>query len=128
MSNVPENLKYTQDHEWLRQDGGVCVVGITDHAQRTLGDVVFVDVPTVGKTVEAGDPFGTVESVKAVSELFAPVSGKVIEVNPELEGSPETLNDDPYGDGWIVKIQPSNTKEIDNLLTPAAYTKLLQEE
>lgn len=128
MSNVPENLKYTKDHEWLLQEGGTSVVGITDHAQKTLGDVVYVELPNVGQSVEAGGSFGTVESVKAVSELFAPVSGKVVEVNSELEASPELLNEEPYGDGWIIKIQPSNPKEIDSLLSPAAYADLVKQE
>lgn len=128
MADVPQNLKYTREHEWIRVDNGVAVVGITQFASNQLGDVVFVDVPTVGKTVNAGDSFGTVESVKAVSELFAPVSGKVLEVNEELEGSPELVNEDPYGDGWIIKLQPSSAKDIDGLLSPAAYADLLKHE
>ncbi|KFE62071.1 glycine cleavage system protein GcvH [Hyalangium minutum] len=128
MADVPQNLKYTQEHEWIRVDNGVAVVGITQFASNQLGDVVFVDVPTVGKTVEAGDSFGTVESVKAVSELFAPVSGKVVEVNSELEVSPELVNEEPYGDGWIIKLQPSSPKDIDGLLSPAAYADLIKQE
>lgn len=125
MADVPQDLKYTEDHEWLREENGVAVVGITHHAQSQLGDVVFVDVPKVGQVLEAGAPFGTVESVKAVSELFAPVSGKVVEVNTGLEGAPDMLNDDPYGDGWIIKIQPSDAKELNDLLSPTAYSELL---
>lgn len=128
MADVPQNLKYTREHEWVRVDNGVAVIGITQFASNQLGDVVFVDVPTVGKTVEAEDPFGTVESVKSVSDLFAPVSGKVLEVNEELEASPELVNEDPYGDGWIIKLQPSSAKDIDGLLSPAAYADLIKQE
>ncbi|MCP3101245.1 glycine cleavage system protein GcvH [Myxococcus sp. K15C18031901] len=126
MSNIPSDLKYTKEHEWARVESDKVTVGITDHAQNTLGDVVYVELPKVGATVTEGQPFGTVESVKAVSELFAPISGKVLEVNPELESSPEDVNADPYGDGWLIKIAPSDTKQLDSLLSAAAYAKLLE--
>ncbi|MGH3987345.1 MAG: glycine cleavage system protein GcvH, partial [Pseudonocardiaceae bacterium] len=103
--SVPEDLKYTKDHEWARQRQNVAVVGITDHAQRQLGDVVFVELPEVGDRFEANEPFGSVESVKAVSEVYTPVTGEVIKVNEELSESPEKLNDDPYGDGWLIEIR-----------------------
>jgi len=119
--NVPENLKYTKDHEWVLVDGDAGTVGITDYAQGELGDVVFVELPAVGKTVKQGDPFGTIEAVKAVSDLFAPVSGSVVEVNKELEKSPEGVNKDPYGKGWMVKIKLANPGELASLLTAAAY-------
>lgn len=123
--NIPEELKYTEDHEWLRRDGDVVVVGITDHAQDQLGDVVFVELPELGSTVSAGETFGTVESVKAVSDLFAPISGEVSEVNAGLEDTPETVNSDPYGEAWLIKIKPSNPDEIDKLLSAADYKTLL---
>ena len=122
---VPENLKYTKDHEWLRQDGEVAVVGITDHAQEALGDVVFVDLPAVGTPVTQGATFGTVESVKAVSDLFAPISGQVAEVNTALVDKPETVNSDPYGAAWMIKVKPANKGEIAQLLSAAEYQKLL---
>jgi glycine cleavage system H protein len=128
MADVPQDLKYTNDHEWLRNDSGGAVVGITEFAQRQLGDVVFVELPKVGDSLTKGEPFGTVESVKAVSELFAPVSGKVVAINEELEGSPELINEEPYGDGWIIKIQLSDAKQLNELLSPAAYADLLKQE
>ncbi|MCE9673922.1 glycine cleavage system protein GcvH [Myxococcus stipitatus] len=126
MSNIPGDLKYTKEHEWARVEGGTVTVGITDHAQTTLGDVVYVELPKVGDTVTKDAPFGTVESVKAVSELFAPISGKVLEVNGELEASPEDVNSDPYGDGWLIKIAPSDASQVNGLLDAAAYAKLLE--
>lgn len=125
--NIPGNLKYTAEHEWARVEGNKVVVGITHHAQSTLGDIVYVELPKVGTTLEQGGEFGTVESVKAVSELFSPVSGKVVKVNEELTGSPETLNEDPYGDGWILEIELSDTSQLSELLDAAAYGNLLKE-
>lgn len=126
-TNIPANLKYTSDHEWARVEGNKVVVGITHHAQSTLGDVVYVELPKAGSTVDRGSPFGTVESVKAVSELFAPVSGKVLKVNEELTSAPETLNEDPYGEGWIIEIELSDSSQLSELLDAAAYGKLLKE-
>ncbi|XXF75524.1 glycine cleavage system protein GcvH [Myxococcaceae bacterium GXIMD 01537] len=128
MSNIPSDLKYTKDHEWARVVGKNIVVGITDHAQQTLGDVVYVELPRVGAVLNAEGSFGTIESVKAVSELFAPVSGKVVKVNTELEGSPEDVNADPYGDGWLIEVEPSDSKQLDALLSAAAYAELLKSE
>lgn len=123
--SVPSDLKYTKDHEWLREEGGLATVGITQHAQEQLGDVVFVDLPAVGTSVGQGASFGTVESVKAVSDLFAPVSGEVVEVNEALATQPELINQDPYGAAWMVKIRPSKAAELAELLTAAAYDALL---
>ena len=122
---VPEDLQYTKSHEWVRVEDGVATVGITDHAQDELGDVVFVELPEQGATLEAGDSFGAVESVKAVSDLYAPVGGEVVEVNGTLEDSPEKINEDPYGEGWILKLQISDEA---GLLSAADYEKLLEEE
>lgn len=125
---VPEELRYTNDHEWARQRDAVVVVGITDEAQRQLGTVVYVELPEVGARFEATEPFGTVESVKAVSELYAPVSGQVIAVNEGLNESPEDINDDPYGAGWLIEIQMSDTTQVTDLLTSAEYTAFIHEE
>ena len=126
MSNVPSDLKYTKDHEWARKEGNLIVIGVTDHAQESLGDVVFVELPKVGVGVSANKQFGVIESTKAVSELFAPMSGKVMEVNESLSDEPSTVNQDPYGKGWIMKIQPTNPAEFDSLLSAQAYTDLLK--
>ncbi len=126
--DVPANLRYTKDHEWLRVEGNVGVVGITDHAQDALGDVVFVELPQVGAEVKAGRSFGVVESVKAVSDLYAPVSGKVIEVNAALPDSPELINKDPYGAAWMIRIEMTDRKEVEALLTAEAYRQLVQQE
>ena len=123
--SVPGDLQYTKSHEWVRVEDGVATVGITDHAQDELGDVVFVELPEQGATLAAGDSFGAVESVKAVSDLYAPVGGEVVEVNGALEDSPEKINEDPYGEGWILKLQISDEG---NLLSAADYEKLLEEE
>jgi len=123
--SVPQELKYTKDHEWLRRDGSAAVIGITDHAQQQLGDVVFVELPPVGTTLDAGAAFGTVESVKAVSDLFAPVSGEVIEINQSVVDAPETVNADPYGAAWLIKVKPANDAQIDALLNSADYEALL---
>ena len=123
--SIPDDLQYTKSHEWVRMEDGTATIGITDHAQEELGDVVFVELPDVGATIEAGDSFGTVESVKAVSDLYTPVGGEVVEVNSSLEDSPEKINDDPYGEGWIVKVQ---TSEEADLLSPEEYEKVVEEE
>ena len=125
MSNYPDNLKYTKDHEWTRQQGKVFVVGVTHHAQESLGDVVYVELPKIGATVTAGQPFGVIESTKAVSELFAPMSGKVVNVNSALSSEPQAVNQEPYGKGWIVEIEPSDPSQASGLLDSAAYQKLL---
>jgi glycine cleavage system H protein len=128
MALVPEDLKYTKDHEWVRQREAVAVVGLTDYAQRQLGDVVFVELPSVGDRVEEGEGFGTVESVKAVSEVFAPVTGQVTKINDGLSGSPEDINDEPYGQGWLIEIQMAKATQITGLLSPAEYTAYTQED
>jgi glycine cleavage system H protein len=122
---VPEDLQYTKSHEWVRKEDDTATIGITDHAQEELGDVVFVELPEVGATLDAGDTFGTVESVKAVSDLYTPVGGEVVEVNSSLEDAPEKINDDPYGEGWIVKLR---TSEEADLLSPDEYEKVVEEE
>ena len=122
---LPSDLKYTKDHEWLRTDGGDVLVGITDFAQRQLGDVVFVELPEVGRSVKQGEPFGTIESVKAVSELYSPVSGEVLAVNSQLGTHPETVNKQPY-DTWMIRLKPSAPGEADALLDAAAYSALVQ--
>ncbi len=119
--NVPAELKYTEDHEWAKIEGDVATIGITDYAQGELGDVVFVELPEVGTTIEKGDTFGTIEAVKAVADLFAPVSGEVIEVNEKLGAEPETVNKDPYGEGWMIKIKLSNPAEVDDLMNADQY-------
>lgn len=121
MANIPEDLHYSKDHEWIRLEGSTGTVGVTDHAQHSLGDVVYVELPKVGEMFEAHEAFGSVESVKAVSELFMPVAGKVTEVNAVLQDEPERVNTDPFGDAWMVKIEVANKGEVDSLLTPAEY-------
>lgn len=120
--NFPENLRYTKDHEWIKVDGKEATIGITDFAQRELGDIVYVEVETVGKSLEAGAVFGTVEAVKTVSDLFLPVSGTITELNPQLKGLPELVNTDPYGKGWMIKMTVDNPADVDALLDAAAYT------
>lgn len=124
--NVPEDLRYSSDHEWVRAEDGRLRLGITDYAQDALGDVVFVEVPEVGRTVEAGESFGEVESTKSVSDVYAPVSGTVVEVNADLADHPERLNEDPYGDGWIAIIEPADADAVAELLEPAAYRALVE--
>jgi len=119
--NVPANLKYTKEHEWIRLDGEVAFVGITDYAQSELGEIVFVEVETVGETIREGKVFGTIEAVKTVSDLYLPVGGKIIEFNQKLDDAPELVNDDPYGDGWIVKIEISDPTQLNELLSAAEY-------
>ncbi len=123
--NFPENLKYTKDHEWILVNGDTGVVGITDFAQSELGDVVFVELPAVGKVLKAGDSFGTIEAVKAVSDLFSPASGTVIEVNKDLENQPELINKEPYTGGWMIKIKLSAPSELNNLLDVSLYKTLI---
>jgi glycine cleavage system H protein len=121
----PAELKYTKDHEWIRVEGDTAVIGITEFAQSELGDIVFVDIGTVGQDLKAEEVFGTVEAVKTVSDLFMPVSGKVIEVNPGLDGDPASVNKDPYGAGWMVKVRMSNPGEVGNLLSADAYKAIV---
>jgi glycine cleavage system H protein len=123
--NIPEELRYTKDHEWIRIEGKTATVGITDFAQGELGDIVYLDITTKGQDLAQHDVFGTVEAVKTVSDLFMPVSGKVTEINPILEGSPEKVNEDPYGEGWLIKVEVSNPAEVDGLLTAQAYKELI---
>ncbi len=123
--NIPAELKYSKDHEWARIEGDIAVVGITDYAQNELGDIVYVELPEVGTLVEQGKSFGTVEAVKAVSDLFAPVSGEVVEVNEKLNDSPELVNQDPYGEGWMIKVKMSNPDEVNQLLSKEDYEALL---
>jgi glycine cleavage system H protein len=121
MANVPADLKYTKTHEWVRVDGDVATIGITDYAQGELGDIVYVDLPTPGRVINAGDSFGSVESVKTVSDAYTPVSGEVVEVNDSLGAQSELLNSDPYGKGWMVKIRLSDPSQAGSLLDPQAY-------
>ncbi|MFN3821755.1 MAG: glycine cleavage system protein GcvH [bacterium] len=123
--NIPENLHYTSDHEWLRVENSEGVVGITDYAQSELGDIVYVDLPDVGKEIFQGKPFGTIEAVKAAAELFAPVTGEIIAVNGLLEQHPELINRSPYEDGWIIKVKMRDAEEVDTLLTPNDYRQLI---
>ncbi len=123
--NVPVNLLYTKDHEWLRVEGNMGYVGVTDFAQGELGDIVFIEVETVGESLNKKEVFGTIEAVKTVSDMFMPVSGEVLEVNPALEESPAVVNKDPYGKGWMVKIKITNPSEVNDLLTAEKYTALL---
>lgn len=124
---IPAGLKYTKEHEWIRVEGKIGTVGITHFAQDQLGDVVFVELPPVGKQLKAGEQFGVVESVKTVSDLYAPASGTVVEVNAALESSPELVNQSPYGEGWMIKIEISDPAELDSLLDAAAYAALIEE-
>lgn len=123
--NFPENLRYTKDHEWVKLDGNIATIGITDFAQRELGDIVYVEIETVGKELAADSVFGTVEAVKTVSDLFLPVSGKITDINPALGGSPELVNSDPYGEGWMVKMIVENPAETSKLMDAAAYKNLV---
>jgi glycine cleavage system H protein len=123
--NFPENVKYSRDHEWIRVEGQEAYVGITDFAQNELGEIVYVDIPTVGETLESGEIFGSIEAVKTVSDLLMPASGKVLEMNAELDDSPELVNKDPYGKGWIIKISIQKPEELDNLLTADQYKSFI---
>jgi len=124
--NVPENLKYTKDHEWILVEGNEATIGITDFAQKELGDIVFIEVETIDETLEAEEAFGTIEAVKTVSDMFMPVGGEVIAFNEDLESSPENVNKDPYGKGWIIKIKITNIQELDSLLTAKQYKDLIE--
>jgi len=123
--NVPDELRYSKDHEWARLDGGRVRIGITDYAQDALGDVVFVQLPAVGTTVSLGESFSEVESTKSVSDIYAPVSGTVVEINGELADAPQRLNEDPYGDGWLCEIEPDDPSQLEQLLDAAAYRQLI---
>lgn len=123
--NFPAELKYTKDHEWVRLEGNTAYIGITDFAQRELGDIVYVDINTVGKTVNKEEVFGTVEAVKTVSDLYMPLSGEVLEVNSKLDANPELVNSDPYGDGWMVKVSVANTADFDTLLSADDYKAVI---
>jgi glycine cleavage system H protein len=122
---IRDGLKYTKEHEWVKLEGDVATMGITDYAQKELGDVVFVELPEAGREVEQMKPFGTIEAVKAVSDIFSPLSGKVVEVNSQLQSQSNLINSDPYGEGWIIKIKITNPKELDALLSPEEYRKLV---
>ena len=123
--NIPEELKYTKDHEWVKVDGDIATIGVTDFAQNELGDIVYIDVDTLDETLALEEVFGSVEAVKTVSDLFMPLSGEVIEFNEGLEDSPETVNSDPYGDGWMIKIKMDDSSQLDNLLDAKAYQELI---
>lgn len=123
--NFPENLKYSKDHEWIRTEGNVAYIGITEYAQRELGEIVYVDITTLGETVAQGEVFGSIEAVKTVSDLFAPAYGEILEVNPELEEKPELINEQPYESGWIVKVSLKNPDELNELLSANDYKSLL---
>ncbi|WP_277585631.1 glycine cleavage system protein GcvH [Psychrobacillus antarcticus] len=124
---APKDLKYSAEHEWVKTEGGNVRIGITEFAQSELGDIVFVELPQVGDEIKAGDPFGSVESVKTVSELYAPISGKVLEVNTELEDSPEFVNESPYENAWMIVIEPADLAEVEALLSPEKYEELISE-
>ena len=124
--NLPEHLKYTKDHEWILVEGEEATIGITDYAQKELGDIVFIEVETLDETLDAEEAFGTIEAVKTVSDMFMPVGGEVIAFNEELESAPEKVNKDPYGDGWIIKIKLTNPAELDKLLSASQYKELLE--
>ena len=128
MSNIPENLRYSKDHEWLLIDGDTASVGITDYAQSSLGDVVYLDLPRVGDTFDSHAGFGSVESVKAVSEIFMPVGGTVVEVNESINDTPEVVNQDPYGAGWMIKIKIGNPDDVDKLMSAAEYEEFISSE
>ncbi|WP_455515952.1 glycine cleavage system protein GcvH [Porphyromonas sp.] len=123
--NIPQELRYTKDHEWARLDGDVVYVGITDYAQGELGEIVYVDVTTEGESLSAEEVFGSIEAVKTVSDLLLPIEGEILEVNSELEDSPELVNSDPYGKGWLVKVKPANAEDVEGLLSPEDYKKLI---
>jgi glycine cleavage system H protein len=128
MANVPEDLHYSKDHEWVRVDGDQAIIGITDYAQDSLGDVVYVELPKAGEEFAANEPFGSVESVKAVSEVFTPIAGAVVQINESLADEPETVNSDPYGNGWMIRVKMANPGEVDSLLTAAEYEDFTKAE
>jgi|TARA_B110000438_G_scaffold43356_1_gene43275 glycine cleavage system H protein len=121
----PNELKYTEDHEWVKIDGDIAIIGITDHAQSELGDIIFIEFPEVNNRIEKTEPFGTIEAVKTVADLFAPISGKILEINEALEDSPELVNSDAYGEGWVVKVSVDNPNELKELLSSENYEKLI---
>lgn len=123
--NLPETLKYTKDHEWVKVEGNIAYIGITDFAQKELGDIVYVEIETEGESVSEGEVFGTVEAVKTVSDLFMPITGKIQEVNPDLESEPELVNSDPYGRGWMIKVEIENTDDVENLLSAEGYREVI---
>lgn len=123
--NIPQELKYTNDHEWIRIENDIATIGITDFAQSELGDIVYVDIETVGETIEQNEVFGSVEAVKTVSDLFMPISGEILEFNENLEDAPESVNKDPYGEGWIIKVKLADNSQIDNLLDAAKYKEVI---
>ncbi len=123
--NIPQSLKYTKEHEWVREDGDTVTVGITDHAQGELGDIIFVEFPEIGQKIEKDEPCGTIEAVKTVADLFAPISGTVIEINETLDNSPESVNQDPYGDGWMVKVSVLEAGELDSLMSADQYQEMI---
>lgn len=125
--NIPVELKYTKEHEWVRVEGNIATIGITDYAQGELGDIVFVELPSVGDDVTQMEPFGTIEAVKAVSDLFSPVTGKLVEVNSALEDDPMAINRDPYGDGWMIKVEISDSSQIEQLLDSISYKSVIGE-
>ncbi|HVN88726.1 MAG TPA: glycine cleavage system protein GcvH [Candidatus Binataceae bacterium] len=125
---APPGLKYSKEHEWVSMEDEVATVGITDHAQEQLGEIVFIELPAVGDKVSKDDPFGVIESVKAVSDIYAPVSGTVVAINEDLPESPETVNEDPYGDGWLIKIKVSDESDFDDLMDSAEYEEMVAEE
>jgi glycine cleavage system H protein len=128
MANVPEDLHYSKDHEWVRVDGDQAIIGITDYAQNSLGDVVYVELPKAGEEFAANEPFGSVESVKAVSEVFTPIAGTVVKINESLADEPETVNSDPYSAGWMIRLKMANPGEVDSLLTAAEYEDFTKAE
>lgn len=123
--NIPSNLRYSKEHEWVRVEGDMAVIGITDFAQSELGDMVFIEVETVGETLDKDEVFGSVEAVKTVSDLFMPVSGEIVEFNESVESSPESVNSDPYGEGWLIKVKMSDPSELDSLMDAAAYADMI---
>jgi glycine cleavage system H protein len=125
--NIPENLKYSEEHEWVMDENNVIIIGITDYAQGELGDIVFIDLPETGDTISKDDSFGTIEAVKAASDIYSPVSGEIIEVNTALTDTPEIINKDPYGQGWMIKVKPSDISELDTLMNAGAYNNLIAE-
>jgi glycine cleavage system H protein len=126
--SVPDELLYSEEHEWVKKEDGRLRVGVTDFAQSELGDIVFVELPEVGDELEAGEPFGSVESVKTVSELYAPVTGKVVEINEDLDDSPEFVNESPYEKAWMIVVEPSNESELDDLMSPAQYSDMVSDD
>lgn len=126
--NIPDNLMYTKEHEWVKMDGKVATIGVTDYAQEQLGDIVYSELPANGEAVSKGETFGVLESVKAVSDCYSPLSGKVVEINDTLTENPETVNEDPYGEGWMIKVELSDSSELEGLLDPKAYAAFVAEE